>query len=137
MKKLFNILLVDDDDIFIFLTRKMLQLTGRVDSVTVFRSGKEALEYLSENCEGPGTPDVIFLDLNMPEMTGWEFLDEYQRYLQRCQHPPKLYIVSSSTAESDEARAMKTAGVSGYIPKPLHTEGVRSMLQMASLEPGR
>ena len=127
-------LLVDDDpdDQEVFLTA--LNDVSASVLCLVAADGDRALELLYNE---DTIPDYIFLDLNMPEMTGWEFLDEYQRYLQRCQHPPKLYIVSSSTAESDEARAMKTAGVSGYIPKPLHTEGVRSMLQIASLEPGR
>jgi CheY-like chemotaxis protein len=133
MEKLHNVLLIDDDEIFIFLTGKMLQSTGSVDSITVFRSGKQALEFLFRHCNGDGTPDIIFLDLNMPEMTGWDFLEEYQHYLRRCRRPPKLYIVSSSTATSDEARAMKIPGVSGYLPKPLHTEGIRTMLRMASL----
>lgn len=134
MEKLHSVLLIDDDEIFIFLTRKMLQSTGTVGAITVFRSGGQALEFLADHCNGAGTPDFIFLDLNMPEMTGWEFLDHYQDYLRRCQRPPKLYIVSSSTAQSDEERALTIPGVSGYIPKPLHTEGIRAMLRMASLK---
>lgn len=134
MQKFRHVLLIDDDEIFVFLTRKMLQGSAQVERITVCRSGREALQFLDSSLGIRSVPDVIFLDLNMPEMTGWEFLEHYQDYLDRAKAAPRLYIVSSSVSTADEDRALQTRGVNGFHSKPLHAEGIRSLLRLASGE---
>lgn len=128
MRTLPHILLIDDDEIFIFLTKKMFQSLGIVESISVCRSAFEAIELLhtSENW-----PNLILLDLNMPEMNGWEFLQHYQSLLHNIENPPKLFVVSSSIAENDTERAKKIKGVDGYIAKPLTGNGIRQMIKKA------
>jgi CheY-like chemotaxis protein len=130
MKTPCNILVIDDDEIFIFLTRKMLQSTGMVESISVCRSATEAIELLQ--IENNNWPDVILLDLNMPEMNGWEFLQQYQLLLKHVTTHPRLYVVSSSIAENDTERAKKIKGVDGYIAKPLTGDGIKKMLREAA-----
>jgi CheY-like chemotaxis protein len=127
MKTHSNILVIDDDDIFIFLTRKMLQSTGMVESITVCRSATEAIELL-HTMDG-NWPDVILLDLNMPEMNGWEFLQQYQLLVKHVKTPPRLYVVSSSIADNDTERAKKIKGVDGYIAKPLTNDRIIGMIR--------
>lgn len=122
-----NILIVDDDDVFIFLTRKLLQISGKVASINVSYSAEDAIDYLKSNDEKQ--PDIILLDLNMPGMGGWQFLNEYQSILQIINDRPALFVVSSSIAENDEERAMKINGVTGYIPKPITLQNIQQILR--------
>lgn len=78
MTKIKNLALVDDDDVFVYLTRKVLEQTEMVDKIKVFGNGSEAIKFLKENAGNPEIlPEIILLDLNMPIMDGWAFLEEY------------------------------------------------------------
>lgn len=127
MKTLPHILIIDDDEICIFLTRKILQSSGMAESISVCRSAIEAIALLHN--EETVTPDIILLDLNMPEMSGWEFLQHYQLLVPGMKKRPKLFVVSSSIAGNDTERANNITGVDGYIAKPLTGESVRLMLK--------
>jgi CheY-like chemotaxis protein len=77
MKKISSIFIVDDDPITVFGIRKMLKPVVLCDDVQIFQNGKEALDALiRRKNEGDGIPEVIFLDINMPIMDGWDFLEE-------------------------------------------------------------
>ena len=77
MKKISSIFIVDDDPITVFGIRKMLKPVALCDDVQIFQNGKEALDALIlRKNEGDGIPEVIFLDINMPIMDGWDFLEE-------------------------------------------------------------
>ncbi len=76
MKKVY---LIDDDDIFVFLTKKTILKVSEDVDVEVFSDGLQAITHLKQiYSKEELLPDVIFLDLNMPVMDGWEFLAEYQ-----------------------------------------------------------
>lgn len=77
MKKVNSIFIVDDDPITVFGIRKMLKPVAICEDVQIFQNGKEALEAIIQRMdEGGYIPEVIFLDINMPIMDGWDFLDE-------------------------------------------------------------
>ena len=77
MKKVSCIFIVDDDPITVFGIKKMLKSVAECDDIQIFQNGHEAHEALKERNKTGGTiPEVIFLDINMPIMDGWEFLDE-------------------------------------------------------------
>ena len=77
MKKVNSIFIVDDDPITVFGIKKMLKPVVLCDDVQIFQNGKEAYDALKEKKENGGPfPDVIFLDINMPIMDGWDFLEE-------------------------------------------------------------
>ena len=78
MKKVNSIYIIDDDPITVFGIRKMLKPAAICDDVQVFENGKSALEDLKKRLEyGVPVPEVIFLDINMPIMDGWDFLEEF------------------------------------------------------------
>jgi CheY-like chemotaxis protein len=129
MNKLPSILLIDDDDIFIFLTKKMLMNTGMVNNVNVCRSATEAVRFLEFIDDENKIPDMIFLDLNMPGMNGWQFLESYQAILPKMKKTPLLYVVSSSVAENDCKKAMNIHGVNGYMAKPLQAVQLKALFQ--------
>ena len=97
-----NIFLVDDDHTFIFLTKEIITTTNIETNIEEFSDGQEAIEYLKENYDKADLlPDVIFLDLHMQIMDGWEFIDEYVILEPKIEKKIMLYIVSSSISPHD------------------------------------
>ncbi|TDN81587.1 response regulator receiver domain-containing protein [Salegentibacter sp. 24] len=106
-----NIILVDDQPIANFITRKLLEIEGYNKDVVDFTNPEKALIYLEDKQN-----TLIFLDLNMPEMNGFEFLDTLKA--KGYQH--RIIILTSSTSTIDRQRAQKYASVIDYIEKPLN-----------------
>lgn len=127
MKKVY---LIDDDDIFVFLTKKtLLKVSDNVD-VEVFSDGYQAITHLREIAHNrEALPDVIFLDLNMPVMDGWEFLAEYEELRTSLARETQLYIVSSSISPHEMERSNNIEAVSAFIIKPLVKERFLEILQ--------
>ena len=129
MNKQPHILLIDDDDIFIFLTKRMLMNTGMVKTIDVCRSATDAVQLLYTPKYDEAIPDMIFLDLNMPGMDGWEFLENYQILFPIMKKTPLLYVISSSVSANDYERATNIHGVNGYLSKPLQVTQLKTLLQ--------
>ena len=127
MKKVY---LIDDDDIYVFLTRKtILKVLQDVD-VEVFSDGLQAINHLKKVKHSPELlPDVIFLDLNMPVMDGWEFLKEYEDIYPSFARKNELYIVSSSISPHELERSKNISVVSEFIIKPLVKEKFLEILE--------
>ena len=112
--------LVDDDDIFVFLTTKIIEQTNLVDLIKVFGNGLDAINFLKENKNNvDALPDIILLDLNMPIMNGWQFLEEYNKLNPTIGKKITIYICSSSISPDDITRAKTISEVSDYIIKPI------------------
>ena len=112
--------IVDDDEIFVYLTKKTIFKTERVERVEVFSNGEDALEFLRDNKDNMGSlPEIILLDLSMPVMDGWQFLEEFATIDTTIKEKITVYICSSSISPDDFARAKSINEVSGYIIKPI------------------
>ncbi len=106
-----TIVLIDDDPISTFLTEKLISsLIPKPCHFLKFQSAKKALEVISDV-----ELNYLFLDLNMPEMNGWDFLDNFQPRNEEL----KIYIVSSSIDERDILKASQYRQVKEYLSKPL------------------
>lgn len=114
-----KLLLIDDDEIAVFGIRRMLQSCAVNVDLLTFSNGQEALEFIQQNPTVLKENNVIFLDLNMPIMDGWQFLEEYPDVLGSEQPAPNLYILSSSINGDDRKRAVENTLVTDYILKPL------------------
>lgn len=114
----FNICIVEDSNIVTFLLKKMVKYLETPSELLCFDNGEPALEYLEKqaNLEMP-LPDVIFMDIHMPIMDGWEFAEAMQGNELLADIP--MYIVSASVDPEDERRAAKYPCIKGYLPKPL------------------
>ncbi len=120
MTTLKTLTLVDDDDIFVFLTTKIIEQTNLVDLIKVFGNGLDAINFLKENKNNvDALPDIILLDLNMPIMNGWQFLEEYNKLNPTIGKKITIYICSSSISPDDITRAKTISEVSDYIIKPI------------------
>src|SRR4051794_24510376 len=97
-----NVLLVDDDEIANFLNSKVLQQTGLAMEIHSALNGQQAISVINEDFQGSQTlPDVILLDINMPIMNGFEFIEAFHRLTIPGIDTVKIVIVSSSEDERD------------------------------------
>ncbi len=127
MRKIDVACIVDDDPIYIFATRKIMKMAGFCNSFLVFHNGKEALDNLQAIIKsGSQVPDIILLDLNMPIMDGWQFLDEFVK----VQHDKviTIYIVTSSIDPDDIKRAKSYEMVNNYVIKPVTEKKLQEIL---------
>jgi CheY-like chemotaxis protein len=120
MSPIKTLTLVDDDDVFVFLTTKTIEQTNLVDLIKVFGNGLDALNFLKENKNNvDALPEIILLDLSMPIMNGWQFLEEYTKLNPTIGKKITIYICSSSISPDDVTRAKTISEVSDYIIKPI------------------
>ncbi|RPI69450.1 MAG: response regulator [Ignavibacteriae bacterium] len=128
MKKLL-VALVDDDRIYQFTTERMLQRLGVEIGFLWFKDGEEALGYIEEHREQPDElPDVLIVDINMPYMDGWQFLDAFRAVRATLSKNIDIYMVSSSNDDRDVKRALTTEGVCDYVEKPITREKLTLIL---------
>ncbi|TDU42843.1 response regulator receiver domain-containing protein [Gelidibacter sediminis] len=126
MNKIDIACIIDDDPIFIFGAKRMMELANFCESFMIFKNGKEALNNLKSLIKtGENIPDVILLDINMPVMDGWEFLDEFIKI--ESQKPITIFIVSSSIDPTDQDKVKKYQNVSNFIVKPISIETLKSI----------
>jgi len=120
MKNINILALVDDDDTYVFITKKIIEKTKHVKEVKVFNNGLDAIIYLKQNIKSSyKLPEIIFLDLSMPIMDGWQFLDEFVTIESHNAKKIVIYICSSSISPHDISRAKGISAVSDFIIKPV------------------
>ncbi|WP_165370413.1 response regulator [Hymenobacter persicinus] len=119
--------LIDDDDLGIYLTEQLLRAEGFSNAICTFQSAREALETLVKEKENAAVPEVVFLDLNMPMMNGWQFLDALAPYEQELLGRCHIYILTSSLALSDLEKSREYDLVAGLIHKPIDSEEIRAI----------
>jgi CheY-like chemotaxis protein len=123
---------VDNDEVYLFLIRKMIEKKYMTDKLLEFYNGLEAIEFIKENIEDTHLlPDIIFLDINMPVMDGWEFIESFKRVKHEIHKPITIYMVSSSVDETDMDRAKNIEEISDFVCKPMTMEKVNSIFQVA------
>ena len=126
MKK--NIILVDDDKIFNFLNEKTITSLGLANEVHFALNGKQALELLEQYREGKiQRPDIIFLDLNMPIMNGYQFIEAFTNMDLPDKHKITIVVLSSSADPNDVART-KRLGIQYYFNKPLSKDEIKKLI---------
>ena len=124
------ILLVDDDEATNFLHKIMINDAGCAQGIHVAKNGKEAIEYLTNAIEGKyPQPDLIFLDINMPVMNGWEFLDEYQKLSDEQKAKMVLVMLTTSINPDDYEKSKDYPDVAGFRNKPLSADLIKEIVQ--------
>ncbi len=125
-----KLVVIDDDEVFTFLTTKAIEKTQLVDDIKVFHNGLEALNFLKENENNlEELPEVILLDLSMPIMDGWQFLDEFVKLNPKIGKKIVIYVCSSSISPDDIKKAKEISTVSDYIIKPVSKEMLAEIIK--------
>ena len=126
-KKLNSILLVDDDPDDNYYHHLIIDKMNMVNKIDVAVNGIDALAYLENEMNMP--PDIIFLDLNMPKMNGWEFLERYKN-LSMAQKAKVVIVILTTSANPDHIkRAKEIQEVTGFATKPLSKELLTEILE--------
>src|SRR5690606_34041870 len=114
------VFIVDDDKIYRYTTEKYIELLKLSNRVKSYADGEEAINSIKANLNNSDDlPDIILLDVNMPIMDGWDFIEEYVKLNPDLHKNITLYMVSSSIDERDRERASLINQVSDYIVKPI------------------
>ena len=122
-------LIIDDDEINNFICIKNMKDSNFAEHATYCLRGLEGLDELTDAATNrpEDLPDVIFLDINMPLMNAWEFLDEYKNIQDKFNNPVKLFILSSSVYRKDIEKSSHYEMVTDYIIKPLSKESLKKI----------
>jgi two-component system, chemotaxis family, chemotaxis protein CheY len=122
-----KVFIIDDDPIHQRIAQIMIERHHLFDQFSSFTDALKAFEFMKEHCtDDESLPDVILLDLNMPDFDGWDFLDRYEELVSRIKKPIRIFIVTSSIDEKDRLRSKGYYYVNGFISKPLSPDIIRS-----------
>lgn len=122
--------LIDDSDIDLFIQRRFLEVYQFSKQLTSYRSAEEALEKLNSTREQPA-PDVIFLDLNMPNVDGFGFLEGFKALPQEVRDKSKIVVLTSSNSQKDRALAFTYQNVVHFVTKPLKQTDIEDIKKIA------
>jgi CheY-like chemotaxis protein len=124
-----TVMIIDDNNIDLYIASRVIQKAGFADNVLRYTSAREALQYLKEHTDRiPKLPEVIFVDIYMPDMSGFEFMAAYDGLAPKLKEHCHAYIISSSLDENDIARAHKDKNVVAFHEKPITAEFLQNVL---------
>jgi len=120
--------LIDDDLIYRYALEELFLHYKFCKELLLYNNGQEAIEQLSEReQEGLPFPEIIFLDINMPQMDGWQFLDEFKK--QQFKADPTIYVISTSSYDADRQKAKEYNEVDRYMIKPVSLEQIKDVVE--------
>lgn len=127
--------IIDDDPICVFGIKKSLKEANFFDDIVSYPNGLEAIrafeKIISEN---KNLPSIIFLDLNMPIMDGWDFLEDFKKIPLKNRENVRIYIVSSSVDQSDFIKAKSFEEVHDFFTKPITKQNINQVIEETHLK---
>ncbi len=132
MSSIKKICVIDDDDTYSFLIKAQIRKKFPDMDWLNFEDGNDAIDYLNNNLHIDQIPDIIFLDINMKLMDGWEFLEEFIELKNTLPKKIRIYVVSSSINPHDVEKAKSYSDVTDYIVKPIPEEQLLEILSTNS-----
>ena len=125
-----NVLLIDDNEINNVMHERLIEIAGFGQNIAVMPSGVDALEYLKTVVAGDTSkvPDIIFLDIRMPIIDGFGFMEEYVKLPAEINTKPKEIMLSSTLDEQDYGRAKEFPQIINFLVKPLSVDKLNSIV---------
>jgi CheY-like chemotaxis protein len=121
--------LIDDSDIDLFIQRRFLEVYNFSNHLVLYKSAEEALEWL-KTINKEATPDIIFLDLNMPEIDGFAFLQNFLLLPDQVKSKSKIVVLTSSNNAKDRETAFSFNNVIQFITKPLKQADIEDLKRL-------
>lgn len=123
-----NILIIDDDEINNFIAAKLIDKIHPVANISICLNGKEGIDFLASRIhKEEELPDIVFLDINMPVMNGWEFLEEFEKIKNSIKKRIMINMLSSSVYNDDITKSQTFTTVNKFISKPLTTDKIKDL----------
>lgn len=122
-----RVLIIDDDMVYQLIMKKMMEKVSADVTIETCQNGALGLEALAR-C-GDALPDVIFLDINMPVMDGWQVLAGIAQHYPALPQTTRIYMISTSLDARDKERALSHPEVREYIYKPISADKIREVLE--------
>jgi len=119
MKKNNSVCIIDDDSIYVYIVKRLMDECNFCDSIIEFENGKEGIEGIINLNATKKLPNIIFLDLSMPIMSGWEFLDSFAEAAISNKEDIKIIVMSSSINPNEIEMIKAYPMVTDYIVKPI------------------
>lgn len=127
MRKINLACIIEDDPVHLFITNRLLSMSGLIEKILVCNNGKDAFETLRAMfLAGEKLPELILLDLNMPIWNGWEFLDQFIKI--PVKQKILVYILTSSVNHADKIHAERYSLQTNYIVKPITIDSLKKIL---------
>ena len=123
-----TILLVDDDPPTNFIHHKIIQTAAIDTHVETCENGQSALAYIAESNTETPRPGIIFLDINMPGMNGWEFLERYNQLPEEKKENVVVAMLTTSFNPDDKRMAEENATVHSFFSKPLKKDYLHQLI---------
>jgi CheY-like chemotaxis protein len=118
MNKIETICIINDDDVYAFIVKKSIKKLSICNHVTTFINGEDAINSFKNNLNN--LPDIILLDINMPVMDGWEFINEFEAL--NIEKKIAIYIISAHISEQDNLKANNNILITGVLEDPTDTD---------------
>ena len=123
--------LIDDSDIDLFIQRRFLEVYDFSNELLLYKSADEALNWL-KTVSVADAPDIIFLDLNMPEVDGFSFLKNFKELPDGIKTKSKIVVLTSSNSAKDRSQAFTYQNVIQFITKPLKQSDIEDLKKIIS-----
>ncbi len=129
-RKIPNLWIIDDDPMSSFYIKRLAELGELANIISIYNTAQGAINYLLHHRKSPEhLPDIILLDIYMPEIDGWEFLKQLKKIEDQLAKKPAVYIISSSNHPRDLERAAALPIVRHYFQKPVTLEVLKQVVQ--------
>src|ERR1700744_1640363 len=128
---------IDDDEIYQYTIARSVRTHELAKKTLIFGDGEQAIGYLTDNANNrEELPDIIFLDINMPIMDGWHFMEEFITLKPRINKKIVIYMITSSVDPVDKDHAKRISEISDYIIKPIKPEMLKDLVEQMERNQG-
>lgn len=125
----YSICIIDDDEVYKFFMKRVLKIKRLAEDVMSFADGEEAYNFIYKNKKNPEKlPDLIFLDINMPIMDGFQFMDEYAKIQPEIDKKIPIFMITSSIDPIDLEHSKKYAEITDFIIKPVKADVLKRII---------
>lgn len=122
--------IIDDDTIYQFTMKAILTKMACFKEIYIFNDGEEAIDYLSSHAQEPEKiPDMVLLDIDMPVLDGFQFMEQYEILLPKLKKTATIYMSSSSLDPKDIVKANKIENIKEYLIKPIEESKLAAMVK--------